>query len=264
MTENATFDVGRAIIDAYLNSVEQELLATNALRSDRAQVLQDLESQIADMLAQQPQPLTEGSVQAVIAKLEPASHFAAMYANGKQPRVASPGRISTRRGIRWSYVAAACIAVSMLGGILLLLGAVVLHPLVGPNHDDLAMLMQMVMQIALFFGFVAAPGALGMAYAQLRAQPGGSPDRDLVLKMIIAYAIMAPALVMAVLTEWTYGLVLVPFGILGFIYLQYWLVRRLHRYLADHLPPQSATAPPSESSQRPAAPVGTAMSMTAI
>src|SRR5262245_33034613 len=42
--------VGRAAIDAYLDSVEQALFAVHAPRGDRVQVLQDLESQIADML----------------------------------------------------------------------------------------------------------------------------------------------------------------------------------------------------------------------
>src|SRR6187200_3117103 len=84
MTENSTSEVGRAAIDAYLDSVEQALLAAHAPRSDRVQVLADLEAQIADMLAREPQPLTEEIVRMVIARLEPPSHFAAMYGNGKQ------------------------------------------------------------------------------------------------------------------------------------------------------------------------------------
>ena len=83
MTENSTSGVGRAAIDAYLDSIEQALLAAHAPRSDRVQVLADLEAQIADMLAREPQPLTEEVVKAVIARLEPPSHFAAMYGNGK-------------------------------------------------------------------------------------------------------------------------------------------------------------------------------------
>ena len=111
MTENPASSIGRSVIDAYLDSVEQALLAANAPRSDRAQVLEDLDSQMADMLG--PQPLTEEIVRAVIARLEPASHFAAMYGNGKQPRVAAPVQVSSPRGIRWSYIAAACFAVSI-------------------------------------------------------------------------------------------------------------------------------------------------------
>ena len=66
MTESSTPDVGRATIDAYLDSVEHALMAAHAPRSDRLQVLQDLESQIAEMLAREPAPLTEESVSAVI------------------------------------------------------------------------------------------------------------------------------------------------------------------------------------------------------
>ena len=68
--------IGRATIDAYLDSVEQALMAAHAPRSDRLQVLQDLESQIAEMLAREPAPLTEESVRSVIEKLEPPRHFA--------------------------------------------------------------------------------------------------------------------------------------------------------------------------------------------
>src|SRR5262245_4284599 len=99
MTENLSSAVGRAAIDAYLDSVEQALLAAHAPRGDRLQVLQDLESQIADMLAVGPQPLTEEIVQSVIAKLEPPSHFAATYGNGNnsnEPRLTWVSQIASR------------------------------------------------------------------------------------------------------------------------------------------------------------------------
>ena len=89
MTDNSTSAVGRAAIEAYLDSVDEALIAAHAPRSDRMQVLQDLESQIADMLVQQPQPLTEEAVHALIQTLEPPSHFAATYGNGKQPTPAA-------------------------------------------------------------------------------------------------------------------------------------------------------------------------------
>src|SRR5262245_905019 len=109
MTENTSSAVGRAAIDAYLDSVEQALLAAHAPRADRTQVLQDIESQIADMLAVGPQPLTEEIVQSVIAKLEPPSHFAANYVNGSasvnSPQPAWRIQIARRPVIRWPIVA---------------------------------------------------------------------------------------------------------------------------------------------------------------
>src|SRR4051794_9641757 len=71
MTENSTSDVGCATINAYLDSVEEALLAANAPRGDRVQVLADLESQMADMLAQHPAPLREEAVKSAIEKLTP-------------------------------------------------------------------------------------------------------------------------------------------------------------------------------------------------
>src|SRR4026207_1633446 len=109
MTENSTSDVGRATIDAYLDSVEEALLAANAPRGDRVQVLADLESQIADMLAQEPAPLTGEMVKWFIEKWEPASHFAAMYGNCKQPCTDRSRAVvyPVLDTIRWSRVAIA-------------------------------------------------------------------------------------------------------------------------------------------------------------
>ena len=112
MTENSSPTVGRAAIDAYLDSVEQALMSAHAPRSDRLQVLQDLESQIADMLTQQPMPLTEESVRAVLDKLEPPSHFAATYGNGTQtnPSAPSPSRFARLPRAPWPMIAAASCA----------------------------------------------------------------------------------------------------------------------------------------------------------
>ena len=94
-------------IDVYLDAVERAMTAARAPRTDRLQVLQDLEAQIADMLAQQPQPLTDEAVCAVIANLEPPSQFAADYASEKETTDATPasptGPLSRNR---WAVAAA--------------------------------------------------------------------------------------------------------------------------------------------------------------
>src|SRR4029078_5817532 len=92
-----------------------------APRRDRVQVLEDLESQIADMLAIGPQPLTDEIVQAVIAKLEPPSHFAATYGNGNEPRLAWATQIASRSSFRWPFVAALSCACLCFGCLMLLL-----------------------------------------------------------------------------------------------------------------------------------------------
>jgi hypothetical protein len=254
MTENATSHVGRAAIDAYLDSVEQALIEAQAPRSDRVQVWEDLESQITEMLAQQPQPITEEIIRSVIAELEPASHFAAMYGSGKQPQAASPGRIARPRGIRWSYIAAACFTLPLLG--VLLEWAFSL----GPRHSGA------ILTFSILAALVATPYALTTACWQLRTHPGRCPDRDLVVKMIMTYAVVAPAFVVAVLTEWTYGLVLIPCGVAGLVYLQYRLVRRLYRYVAEALPPQSEDASSSDANRGSDAkrPISAPVSMPAM
>jgi hypothetical protein len=232
MTDNSPSAVGRAAIDAYLDSVEQALIVAHAPRSDRTQVLQDLESQIADMLAQQPAPLTEEMVSAVIAKLEPPSHFAATYGNGKQP--ASPPIVDRHvrlPQLRWPLVSAISCALLPVGCLLVFL-AINTH-----TRGALAGFSLLLVLV----GFVFTPFALWMARNQLRASRDQSPERDLVLKSTIVYGVIAPALVMAFFTAATEGYALVPFGIVAFVYFQYLLIRRVHRYMADATP-ESAPA----------------------
>jgi hypothetical protein len=256
MTENATSDVGRATIDAYLDSVEEALLTANAPRGDRVQVLADLESQIADMLAQQPAPLTEESVKSVIEKLEPASHFAAMYRNCKQPRTDLSSEVvgPLLDKIRWSRVAIACFVLPLLGTSL----EFALHFLYHVGNGAMLVL-------SIVAGLIATPFALAMAYWQVRARPGRFPDRDLVLSMIVGYAAVAPAFVMIVLTEWTYGVVLIPFGFVAVVYLQWRFVQRVHRHMMNALPPQPGNGSSSDAGERGAArPIGSATSVPAV
>ncbi len=251
MTENSSSAVGRAAIDAYLDSVEQALLAAHAPRADRVQVLQDLESQIADMLAIGPQPLTEEIVQSVIAKLEPPSHFAATYGNGKEPRPAWGTQFARRSSFRWPFIAALSCACLPFGGLLVLLASG-MH-LKGP--------VVVVLVLMVFVGFVLTPLALWRAVKQLQAQPDHPRDRDLVLKSALIYCVIVPVLLMGFFTLATHGLILIPFGLAAFVYLQYMLVRRLHRHLSETLPPQ----PAGDATAHTAAPsVGTAMSMPAV
>ncbi len=114
-------DVGLKLIDTYLIGVETALITAGAPRADRTQVLQDLETQITDMVALRPQPLTEEAVRAVLDTLEPPAHFAAMYTNGgKRYESTTPTSLPRRRSLRlpfpkWPNAAAASAAGS--GGV---------------------------------------------------------------------------------------------------------------------------------------------------
>lgn len=256
MTENFTSDIGRAAIDTYLDAVEQALFAVHAPRSDRVQVLHDLESQIADMLAQEPAPLTEAAVQAVIAKLEPASHFAATYGNGKQSRAAKsiPAQARGMAEVRWTWIAAACFVLPIIG--------ILLEVMFGLSaRGDLRVRFSgAFLVLSVVAALVATPSALAMAYRQLRAQPDRFPDRNLAMKLMIGYAIIAPALLMIIFAEWTYGLVLVPFGAGAFLYFQYKLVRQLQRHLQEKLPPRPQSGTENGNPLHDAPPLGSSMS----
>src|SRR3954468_13648267 len=203
MTEYSSSDVGRAAIDAYLDSVEQALLAAHAPRGDRVQVLQDLETQIADMLAVGQQPLTEELVQSVIAKLEPPSHFAATYGNGSgnEPRPAWATQIASRSSFRWPFVAALSCACLCVGCLMLLLAGGTMF-----NGGPFVVLIVLM----LLAGFVLTPVALWKAVKQLQAQPDEHRDRELVLKSALVYCVIVPALLMGFLTLATHGFIVVP------------------------------------------------------
>jgi hypothetical protein len=242
----------------YLDAVERAMTAARAPRTDRLQVLQDLEVQIADMLAQQPQPLTEESICAVIASLEPPSQFAADYATEKESRestdAAQAGPTGTLARNRWAVAAAISCALIPVGCVLLLLaGAERLH---GPVVGALVLLM--------LVGGVITPIALWKAFQQLRAEPK-LLGRDLALPTLAIYCTVVPALLFILACVATDGYLLIPIGIAAFGYLQYVHVRRFWQRAADTLPSQPTPANNTHE-QHPTSPVSfsTALSMPAV
>jgi hypothetical protein len=201
------------------------------------QVLQDLESQIADMLVQQPQPLTEEAVVALIRTLEPPSHFAATYGNGKQSTPPPADWKVRLPPARWPLVSVVSCALLPVGFLLFWMAA-------ATRTGEVAEFALFLMLVGLAF----TPFALWMASKQLRAQPEQAVQRDLLLKSTIVYGVCAPALLMALLTAVTEGLVLFPFGILAFVYFQYLLIRRVYRYMAA-VAPQAASASAGNTSE---------------
>jgi hypothetical protein len=246
---------GSDLIDAYLIAVENALIAAGAPRADRMQVLQNLETQIEDMLMPHPLPFTEETVRSVLDKLEPPSHFAATYTNGgKSHATASPPSSPPLRTFRvtrpqWPKVAAACAATL---GLSIVCGLIVGASRPNPFWIVMTLLSGLV-------GFVVTPFALWRAYRQLRSDPT-APGRDLVITTAIAYGTIAPILLVLLAGEATNGAAPILFGIAAFFYAQYHLLRRLWRYLSDALPtlPSESTtnspnysAPPSAHQATP-------------
>jgi hypothetical protein len=265
MTENSTSAstaVGCDVIDTYLNAVEEAMIAAHAPRADRLQVLQDLEAQIADMIAQLPQPLTEESVHAVMVQLEPPSHFAANYAGGQEvtSTASTPAVSIPRTHISWTAVAAAACGIIWLAAGLLFLGVIL-----GVDGGALRTLGPIIDAAV-----VLTPITLWFGARQMRSAPARSADRILFMRTTAAYAIAAPALVFLVLTGVTQGYILYAAGVAGFFYAQYVLVRRLWQRLDRSLPPApTAGDSPAASISPPRAPAApmsfsTALSMPAI
>jgi hypothetical protein len=226
MIENSSPEVGRAAIDAYLDSVEQALLAARAPRSDRLQVLQDLESQIADMLARETSPLTDESVRAVIEKLEPPRHFADTYGNTVESTSWPTPRFMRHENLNWPLISAVSFALIPAGGLLALLNP---GPFVG-----------LLIACLLTIGFLFTPVAIWKAFKQLRAQLGKVPGRGLLLKTTIAYGALVPALVVLCAALITEGFAFFLLGFAALVYVQYLFLRRLWQSMADAIPPQPA------------------------
>jgi len=255
MTENSSPAVGRAAIDAYLDSVEQALMGAHAPRSDRLQVLQDLESQIADMLTQQPMPLTEESVRAVLDKLEPSSHFAATYGNGTQttPSAPSPSRFARLPRAPWPIIAAASCALFCVTCLFAVFAVA----------SDAKGSFDLFMSLAVLSFFVT-PIALWMAYRHLRAHPD-MHGRDLMLKSACAYVALALALLMLFMTTITEGLVLIALGVAAFVYFEYLIIRRFWRRVSEALPPPPTSSSPRETNGNGAnSPISSATPMPAM
>lgn len=259
MIENSTGEIGHAAIDAYLDSVEQAMLAVHAPRRDRMQVLEDIESQIADMLAEQPTPLTEDAVRDVIGKLEPPSHFATMYGNGRQPRAANavsarsawrwPSPWPALMGVPWTRVAVVSISLMVASALL-----IVFYLLVNRRPPSPELLV-----FSLFATFCAATGTLVAAYWQFRTRSKWLQERDLFVNCVTVYAVVVSLFLIFMLTIATDGAALVPIGILGLLYILYAFVQWMRRWLKAALSQEPVPAHNDAAEFRQTAePIGTA------
>lgn len=239
MTDETPDALRSAPVEAYLDSVDQVLLASRVPRTERAQVLEDLTSQIADMLATQPPPITDDAIRAVLAELEPPTHFAAMYTNGGEHHATeAPTSTAPRRSFRlalpeWPQVAAACatsLVVSVLIG--LIAGAS------GPNDFWIVITL-----LTGFVGLAFTPIALYRAFKLLKAHPGMYRGRNLTAAALLTYALVAPLLLLFVAAMLTEGLIFYPLGLAAFAYLQYRLIQHLRQRIIPTLPED----PPTES-----------------
>jgi hypothetical protein len=237
--------VGRDAIDAYINAVEQALITANAPRPDRLEVLQDLESQIAEMLAQRPQPLTEEVVQSVIEKLEAPGVFATAYADIDQPQAATASRLpATRRtlrarftNVRWSTAAVMSCALIPLGCVLLLLSTTANDR--GPAEAA---------TILLLLAIAVTPIPLWKSFQQLRTEPAQDHGRQLTMWAAIVYCALVSTLLLAVSCGVTHGNILFPLAAGAFIYFQYVFLRRLWKRMDATLSPMTTTTNPREPS----------------
>ena len=189
------------------------------------------------MLFQQPQPLTEEAVQAVIKTLEPPSHFAATYGNGKRPASDVTELHLRFSQIRWSLAAAISAALLPIACLLLWIA-------VGARvHGAEGMIL-----LLFAVGFAFTPFALWKARKQLLAEPENPRDRNLFVKAIVVYGAIVPAILVAMAAAITEGAVLMALGVVGFVYIDYLVIRRIYRNMTDGVPqppPSTSTAAPN-------------------
>jgi hypothetical protein len=118
MTVELTADA-RQRLNKHLDAVEAVLLAAVRSREQRRAVIDDLETQILDMLAQRtPRPST-ADVEAVLASLDPPSRYAEGSPSVVPPSVPAP--LASGSAPRWSRTAAAAMICAVLS--VLILGA---------------------------------------------------------------------------------------------------------------------------------------------
>ncbi len=219
-------------IDAYIDSVERVLLAVGVAKIERLQILEDLELQITEMLNQQPLPITAEIVESVIAKLAPASQFAANYdLPADEPRSPVSGQPTTIPYHRAASIAAISFALIPLSCILLLFLAS-MHAVGGAVACCLLLLVA---------GLVATPINLRKAFHQFRAEPAQQRGRDLAIATVTGYAATVPLLLLAIACLATNGYILFPLAIGSCIYFQWHFIRRLRQRFVGDTPTQPLT-----------------------
>jgi hypothetical protein len=222
-------------------------VTAGAPRADRTQVLQNLETQISEMLADHTLPFTEDVVRAVLGKLEPPSQFAATYRNEREATRSALGLLRRPPRLSWPLTATMSCGLLTVGCLLLLLSSV------GRSHA-----LALSGACLVFVSLVLTPFALWRGFQQLRARPRQRSGRNLLLKSTIVYGTLAPALLMALVTATTQGYVLLPLGAAAFVYIQYLLIRWIWQRMSEALP--SAPVP----NDVPASPLASAASIPAM
>jgi len=115
--------IGADRIDVYITSVERVLLTAAVPAAERVQILDDLETQITEILASEPLPISDQAVAAVIARLEPPNHFAEIYSANPQPSPTPTEPPAAQTYSPWVLFAAGSCAMIGLSCLLLLLFA---------------------------------------------------------------------------------------------------------------------------------------------
>jgi len=235
MTNPSESHIGQVVVDEYLDLVERALIACGAPRSERTQVMQDLESQIAEMLAVEPQPLTEESVRAVIARLEPPAQFAATYVNGtnEKPRSELPARRWRTPSVSWAFVAAVSCWMIPIGALLILMS--------GNSGNDRGLLMLLLLMVVA--GILFGPFALVRAVREVQSSALGASRRDMVMISAMIYCMVVPVLLLVFAISVAEEGALVALGVVAFIYFQYLFVRRVHGYITRVAPPREPSLP---------------------
>lgn len=225
--------IGADRIDLYITSVEQVLMAASVPAAERVQILGDLETQITEMLAGEPLPISDATVAAVIARLEPPSHFAANYATESQSTHAPAALPTALRYSPWVLTAVGSCGALFLSCFLLLLCAA--ESVVPP--------------VAIMFFFlllasaIVTPFALRKGVAQLRSAPELFCGQKLATNTALIYWTVMPLLALLFVSVITEGFALALIGFASCAYFQYLFLRRLYRRLTD----QSSETRPARS-----------------
>lgn len=210
--------VGADRIDAYITSVERVLMHAAVPAAERVQVLDDLETQIAEMLASEPLPISDDTVAAVIARLEPPSHFAAAYSVNPQSTSTPSQHPAARTYSPWVlFAAGSCAMIGFSCLLLLLFAASEVSPPVATT-----------VVLFLLTCAVLCPLALRKGLAQLRSAPERYYGSTLATGTALVYWTAIPLLGLLFVCVLTEGMVLFPLGLLAFAYVHYRLLRRLH------------------------------------
>jgi hypothetical protein len=203
------------LVEQYLNAVDQALREAKAPIADRLSVLQELESQLHEMVSTLAEPISEACVLQLIDNLETPATFAEPYEVHATRETHGRNRFFTWRKL---FTLASLPIV-----ILCLLTNLFTHVMEGPITSPFNVL---VFFPSFLVAYIGAPWALWSLAHEIR-HDGMDDDHKLFAGLVAVYGVTAIGLLLLLVIVLSAGMALIPIGAIASLVALNWVYRRI-------------------------------------